>query len=332
MNKNTGITVRLEPRQAPNPPERSRRGTGWRNAAGALVAALSLASAGTLLADETFQDDTFAETPAGPWSEDGPYSVPDGGSFTFEQVATGGQGDDGPYGRVAVNYQTVSSGQTVTWGFIFNDQFVIDPAVDGEIDRVSADWIARDTPGVINGTAMMLAVRQDGVIWAALDGRQFPNTDEWSPFSQTQRTEADFTLNSAWFQSGQAANPDFSASGGPITFGLGFGVSCPASSDCRPQPNSASRSSAARASIQPSCSCELWGGVASAPRLSAPRMRSRISPAALRVKVMATISSGLSTTASSRKNRCVSNSVLPDPAGACTMKLRPGSSACRRTA
>lgn len=238
MNKNTGITVRLEPRQAPNPPERSRRGTGWRNAAGALVAALSLASAGTLLADETFQDDTFAETPAGPWSEDGPYSVPDGGSFTFEQVATGGQGDDGPYGRVAVNYQTVSSGQTVTWGFIFNDQFVIDPAVDGEIDRVSAEWIARETPGVISGHAMMLAVRQDGLIWAALDGRPFSNNVvDWTPFSQTQLTEAGFTLNSAWAASGQAATPDFSASGSPITFGLGFGASCPSSSDCTPQPD-----------------------------------------------------------------------------------------------
>lgn len=238
MKKNTGITVRLEAVEAPHPPGNSAGGKAWWQAAATCAAVLGLVWSGTLLADETFQDGTFEEAPAGPWSEDGPYSVPDGGTFTFEQVATGGQGDAGPFGRVAVNYQTVSSGQTVNWGFIFNDQFVVDPAVDGEIDRVTADWIARETPGVISGHAMMIAVRQDGLIWAALDGRPFSNNVvDWTPFSQTQRTESDFTLSSAWSQPGQAATPDFSASGSPITFGIGFGSSCPASSDCTPQPN-----------------------------------------------------------------------------------------------
>jgi len=45
-------------------------------------------------------------------------------------------------------------------------------------------------------------------------------------------------------------------------------------------------------------------------------IRCRISAAALRVNVIATISSGLSAPASSARNRCVSRLVLPLPAGA----------------
>jgi hypothetical protein len=78
-------------------------------------------------------------------------------------------------------------------------------------------------------------------------------------------------------------------------------------------------------------------------RSSAPRARRlprrkrfedavRISPAALRVNVIAMISSGRSTMASRRRKRCVSSSVLPEPAGAWTMKLRSGASAASRLA
>ena len=58
--------------------------------------------------------------------------------------------------------------------------------------------------------------------------------------------------------------------------------------------------------------------------------RWRISAAAFRVKVMATTASGCSTCPSSVRNRWMSNSVFPEPAGAWTMYDRVGSSACRR--
>src|SRR5579863_3401232 len=59
-------------------------------------------------------------------------------------------------------------------------------------------------------------------------------------------------------------------------------------------------------------------------------IRSSISPAAFRVKVIATIASGLLTMASSRRNRWISNSVLPEPAGARTVNDCVGSRAARR--
>jgi len=63
---------------------------------------------------------------------------------------------------------------------------------------------------------------------------------------------------------------------------------------------------------------------------SAARMRCCISAAALRVKVIARISSGASTAASSARKRAVSTVVLPEPAGACSSIERWMSSASRR--
>ena len=58
--------------------------------------------------------------------------------------------------------------------------------------------------------------------------------------------------------------------------------------------------------------------------------RSRISAAALRVKVMATISSGSFTVPSIARKRWTSSVVFPDPAGAWIMNERPGASARSR--
>jgi hypothetical protein len=57
--------------------------------------------------------------------------------------------------------------------------------------------------------------------------------------------------------------------------------------------------------------------------------RSRISPAALRVKVIATISCGAAPSSSARRMRDTSIQVLPAPAQASTTTLRPGSQATR---
>ena len=59
-------------------------------------------------------------------------------------------------------------------------------------------------------------------------------------------------------------------------------------------------------------------------------MRCRISAAALRVNVIHRISSGFSTLPKSFNSLWVISPVLPDPAGADTIKLWFGSSACKR--
>ncbi len=60
--------------------------------------------------------------------------------------------------------------------------------------------------------------------------------------------------------------------------------------------------------------------------------RARSSPAALRVKVRASNSSGASTRANRVRKRASSTEVLPEPAGASRWKLPRGSRACSRAA
>ena len=76
----------------------------------------------------------------------------------------------------------------------------------------------------------------------------------------------------------------------------------------------------------------LWGsaGFGCNAELRAPKIRSRISPTALRVKVIANTCSGRSTRANNVKKRCVSSSVLPLPAGASHINERVGLSASWR--
>ena len=60
-------------------------------------------------------------------------------------------------------------------------------------------------------------------------------------------------------------------------------------------------------------------------------IRVRISPTAFRVKVMASISSGLSTVASRVRKRCIRSSVFPEPAGAWTINDLVGAMASALT-
>src|SRR6185437_3234725 len=92
------------------------------------------------------------------------------------------------------------------------------------------------------------------------------------------------------------------------------------------QPRSCERASTAAASCRKRSACPPS---AISPR-SARSTRARISAAARRVKVIARISSGSSTTARRRSNRCVRTVVLPEPAGACRMTERSGSMARSR--
>ena len=82
------------------------------------------------------------------------------------------------------------------------------------------------------------------------------------------------------------------------------------------QPFSRSRRKAARASCQLFFWCAVSGSSSCKPSASFFNTRACISDAALRVKVMARISSGRFTVANKARIRSVSNSVLPEPAGA----------------
>ena len=86
----------------------------------------------------------------------------------------------------------------------------------------------------------------------------------------------------------------------------------------------------ARAWLTCRCGSRMDGSSRSRARRSCSTRRWFISAAALRVKVMATTSSGCSAKASSASMRWVRSSVLPEPAGACTIHEWTGSRACSR--
>jgi hypothetical protein len=97
------------------------------------------------------------------------------------------------------------------------------------------------------------------------------------------------------------------------------------------QPHASLRSSAARARLQVRASWDESGRGSVRARRSACSTRPRISAAALMVNVIAAISSGRSTRASSARKRWMRSSVFPEPAGACTMNEVAGSRARSRS-
>ena len=100
---------------------------------------------------------------------------------------------------------------------------------------------------------------------------------------------------------------------------------------CSFQPSFASCSSALRACRQVDASCGSEGGWGLRAAARAAITRRRISAAALRVKVIAVISSGRCTIDSNTRNRWMRSSVLPEPAGAWTINEREASSARSRS-
>src|SRR5258708_16738802 len=100
----------------------------------------------------------------------------------------------------------------------------------------------------------------------------------------------------------------------------------------RHHPRSSLRTSAARARSQVRAAWPPSGRGSWRARRSASNTRWRISAAALMVKVIAAISSGCFTPASSARKRWIRSSVFPEPAGACTMQDRRGSRARSRWA
>ena len=85
------------------------------------------------------------------------------------------------------------------------------------------------------------------------------------------------------------------------------------------QCNNSLRFKAAFAKYQVVLACAVSGSGVFTAFLKALIMRARISAEDFLVNVMAKISSGCFTWLNKLKKRCVSNSVFPEPAGACTM-------------
>ena len=200
---------------------------GWFSRALGIVASVVLllvtVTASAQVAQYDFSATTFG---GGNWTSAGAYSAPvAGGSVTFTpQSADGNPGD---FAHMRIQMPANPGCPTGTWTFLMNSAAIYDPGTSGPIDTIDYRWDSRLSPVERLGGAITLAVQQDGFTWAALNRRLFTESvnTAWRSYELLGLVESDFTYASSWRLTGQPLNPDFSASGSPITFGISNGVS-----------------------------------------------------------------------------------------------------------
>lgn len=219
------------PVQPPRDAERRRK----RHRSTCALLALVLVSIGGLtasnsaLAQKVFTDTEFDFDDH--WSLYGPYVIPDGApnaQFTAQQSPANGK--PGAHLEVTMARPTVNQGDAAVWGAVINDTLAWDPAeqADGPLGRLDFVIDTRD------GGAWTLAVKQGEYVWLALAKRKFGVAGAWITLPIDCLDEADFVAlpGSAFVIEDQPVHPDFSANGAPVSFGIGAGLSCPATADC----------------------------------------------------------------------------------------------------
>jgi hypothetical protein len=194
-----------------------------------LMCAWVLAGSQSLLAQTVFSDTEFDVM--NDWTNVGPYVTPEGAmnaAFETEQALSGG--NPGAFVEVTLTRSTVSEGETYTWVAMINDTFSWDPSedADGPIGKID---FRMDNQG---GGAWTIAVRQGEHTWFAQYRRIINYEQGWATLEIDCLQESDFVpLPGAEFVIGeQPDHPDFSADGEPLYFGIGLGLSCPATSNC----------------------------------------------------------------------------------------------------
>lgn len=170
-----------------------------------------------------------------------PLDIDERGGYA-EVMQGSGEGNPGNYVTTDQRLGGVDTdfGETTSsWVVLINDSVVYDPSDPelGPLTSLRIGWDVRRSPEAPrrNGRIIAAVVMQDGYIWGAYDPRRFysaADMDDWVTDDSGVLTETDFrkTAGNAFEQ---PAAPDFSVSGGPITFGFASGNSCPPTSDCR---------------------------------------------------------------------------------------------------
>lgn len=226
------VVPKLEARDvgvsSPKFPRYSRRVNRVGTAVLAVLGIVFMSQTGA--AQTVYEDGTFDLVN---WNEYGPFLFPAdlvGGDLGSSQLS--GDGNPSNHLRFEIEGVPVPLGtSTSAWGILINDTAVYDPAVTGAIQAIDFNFDGRLPPGESGTRVLSLAVEQDTYRWAAIAKRAFVANESWLPEQITGLVAADFTPHT-WGEPGQPANPDFSATGSPIAFGVATGTSCPASADC----------------------------------------------------------------------------------------------------
>ena len=192
-----------------------------------LVCAFGLVGGGPALAQTkmVYSDTEFDDKS---WSDPFLFVTPEGApnaAFDHQQA-----GDQDPYLELTLTRATVTEGGTGTWAALINRTMVWDPSEDqqGPIGKIDLQV------DIVRGGAWSLAVKQDGYVWLALAKRAIMTTLDPFHVSIDCLEENDFVAlpGSEFIVQDQPLHPDFSADGGPISFGISLGLSCPSHVDC----------------------------------------------------------------------------------------------------
>lgn len=195
-----------------------------------LVCACGLAGGEAALAQTVFNDTEFDVDHD--WSSFGPFVIPKdamNADLSVRQVLK--NGNPGAHLELTLTRATVSEGSVGTWAALINETLVWDPAddKDGPIGKIDFRLDHRRPGGTFT-----LAVKQGEFVWLALNLRVFPNEEGWATMSIDCLGEKNFVVlpGSEFVIDDQPPQPDFSADGAPISFGIGTGLSCPSHIDC----------------------------------------------------------------------------------------------------
>jgi len=150
--------------------------------------------------------------------------LPNGtGSGTAQQVLNGGR-SGGAYREIMVTRVPDSAGQDVStrlYSFaISHPNQPYDPFTMGAIESLDMSLWGKQFGGGSGGTVTP-AVRQGGIVYAAVVGQSVPEQD-WALKSFAGLTESDFIVVGS-----PSSHPDFSAAGQPLEFGFAYVVSTP---------------------------------------------------------------------------------------------------------
>ncbi len=170
------------------------------------------------------------------WSDLVFYTLPEsaqGADWSAMQVASGGNPD--AYGETTITRATVPDGDVVTWAAMINDTLVWDPGHPDfrRIFRIDFNIDVRRAPAT-GSRVVTLAVRQGEYVWMAVARRVLFNEDGWLNKEIRNLRAEDFVRlpGSEAVVQGQPKHPDFTVDGDPVYFGIGTGMSCPATSNC----------------------------------------------------------------------------------------------------
>jgi hypothetical protein len=185
----------------------------------ATLLVLCVGTAGSIRAGTiVFSDADFADSD---WQIE-LFNFHTGGSTSAGQAATGGNPDAYLHVVHTVNAATDPGDNAAIYAFHGFNSAVLDPSVDGAIASVDFFWDMRSFPDVFGGGQFTgPALRQGSNYYVSAGLAEGLGTgQQWRSVSRIGLVAANYGLIQDILEIDPAQDPDFSASGAPITFGF----------------------------------------------------------------------------------------------------------------